>query len=41
MRGPEGDESWGRAEYREIIEPELIVLWSESLDRLAEYLAAA
>jgi uncharacterized protein YndB with AHSA1/START domain len=25
MRGPEGDESWGKAVYREIVEPERIV----------------
>jgi uncharacterized protein YndB with AHSA1/START domain len=25
MRGPEGDESWGKAIYREIVEPERIV----------------
>ena len=25
MRGPNGDESWGRAVYREIVEPERIV----------------
>jgi uncharacterized protein YndB with AHSA1/START domain len=39
MRGPEGDESWGKAIYREIVEPERIVYLDTFADEAGNPLA--